>query len=362
MKKNLLFVIIFSFLMMSLWAQTAIPEDVYRQIDAALAEDSLPKVEAILTASATAKWYPKLESYVLKKARQMVIENRLDMAKSVALAVIDNNLDNKEAVDLYQSVKTAIVKRDTEQKAAADAALVAEYKQKVAEPKVTQEIAKTYKTATNAATGRKVYLDQEFNNHYSTISWDMLFGLGNGSFTISPDSKDAKYGLSGASSLFYHGEGFSFGADIKGGAMFVALMGEQGMNWSGEGILSLSVNAIGKYLALRGGYAAFDYNAGSLTLKESLFMTPVAGFGFRDIKMGEKGRFQWTFDYYPGHLSESDMIFAGGTEMVFSSVLADLQDFDIMLNTTLKDTLLLSSGGVTNDSKLILAVGVGNYD
>jgi len=78
--------------------------------------------------------------------------------------------------------------------------------------------------------------------------------------------------------------------------------------------------------------------------------------------MGESGRFKMAVDYYPGHFMEKDMLVALGANMGFSFVLAKMQDFDIQLQTGINDVVLLFPSGIQNDVKLILAIGVGNYE
>jgi len=51
-----------------------------------------------------------------------------------------------------------------------------------------------------------------------------------------------------------------------------------------------------------------------------------------------------------------------GTQLLGSFVLADMQDFDIQLQTGIKDSLRIYSGGLKNDAKIIFAIGVGNYE
>ena len=57
------------------------------------------------------------ESYILKKARELLITNELDLAAEISLSVIDHNLDNFDAVALYTSIDTAIKARDAKIKA-----------------------------------------------------------------------------------------------------------------------------------------------------------------------------------------------------------------------------------------------------
>jgi hypothetical protein len=344
------------------YAQSAVPDAVYRQTDDILGRKSIPELNELLSKSSKSAWYPKLETYVLKKARQMVVDNQLDEARDVSNALIDNNLDNLDAVEFYQSVQTAIAKRDAEAKKVAEKEALNEYKQKAGEVKIKQDLSKTYKPVTNASSGKKVYLDQDFNNHYSSYTWDFLLGLANASVTTDSSALSVKYGVSASGSVFYHGEVFSVGADIDGNAMFVSILGNKTMNWSASAVASLSSNGLSKYFVLRAGYTMIGLDYGNTAIASSQFWSPVVGLGLHDVRMGESGRFQLAVDYYPAHLWIDSMTLALGGNMYMAFMLADMNDFDVYLKTGIKDDIFLTSSGIRNDARLVLSIGVGNYE
>jgi len=362
MKRFYFFVTIFLIVSSIVFAQTVVPDATYKQIDDIIARNSAPELKTALAKNSNATWYPSLEAYILKQARQMVIDNKLDNAKMLTLALIDENLDNKDAVSLYESVRDAINKRDALAKKTAEDQSLAAYKQKAAENKTQTDIPKTYKTAKNTNSGKTVYLDQDFNSHYSTYNWDFLVGLVNVNDVLASGTNNLKYGLSVGGSLFYLGQDYTIGADIDGSVMLLTLTGGQTINWTGGAVGSLTANNLNKYLVLRLGYLVLGDNYGSAKVSSELFMTPVAGLGFRDVKIGKTGRIQGALDYYPGHLMTSGMPLALGAQMLGSFVLADMQDFDIHFQTGIKDSVRIYSGGLKNDVKLILAIGVGNYE
>ena len=365
MKRSYFFVAVFlivSSVSPVLYAQAVVPDATYRQIDDIITRNAAPELKTALAKNGNAAWYPGLEAYILKQARQMVIENKLDSAKMLTLAIIDQNLDNKDAVALYESVRDAISKRDAIAKKTAEDQSLAAYKQKAAENKTQTQIPKTYKTATNTSSGKTVYLDQDFNNHYSTYTWDFLVGLANINDVLASGTNSLKYGLSVSGSLFYLGEDYTIGADIDGSAMLLTFTGGQTVNWTGGAVVSVSVNNLSKYLVLRLGFLALGDGYGSSKVASELFMTPVTGLGFRDVKLGKTGRIQGALDYYPGHLMLSGMPLALGAQLLGSFVLADMSDFDVQLQTGIKDSVRIYSGGVKNDAKIIFAIGVGNYE
>lgn len=352
------------FLLLSTWlsAQAVVPEDVYRSVDSAMSEQGAPGLTRVLQNHAGSPWYPRLESYVIKRARQQVAANDLDQARAVSLALVDANLDNQEAVELYQSVSEAITKRDAQEKKQAEQDAIAAHKAQVADSKARAEAEKTFKAVTNPTTGRKIYLDQEFNTHYREISWDLMFGLMNLSYVMDSEREGLKYGLSGSAALIYRGEVFSAAADIMGDGMILALTGESGVNWSMGGVASFASNNLSKKLFLRLGYATFTWDSGSENFEETAFNTPLVGLGFRDIRMGETGHFHLALDWYGGHLMDDDITVAFGADMNITFELANMQDFSIFFRMGLKDTLVLHTDGMKNDIKAVLAIGVGNYE
>jgi len=362
MNKFFLGVVVFLLVSSMVASQAVIPDNVYQKVDSAIAGRAIPELNAVLAESSSASWYPRLESYVLKKTRQLVIQNDLETAKGASLALIDNNLDNREAVDLYQSITVAMEVQARTAEKQAEQAKLSEFKQKATETKIKQEAAKTYKTVTNTVTGKKVYLDQDFNNHYSTYTWDLMLGLANVGYLIDPEGSRARYGVEGNASLFWHGENFSAGVDAIGDIMLLAISGDPGVDWSAGGLVSVSSNAVGKYLELRGGYATFTYMYGSDDYEPFRFNTPLVGLGFRDVLLGKSTRFRMAVDYYPGYLSSDDILLALGGNLLLSFVLADMQDFDVHIQTGVRDTALLLDSGLKNDLKFVLAIGVANYE
>lgn len=361
-KKCLLFSLFLLTSLALLSAQAGGLEGTYRKVDAAIAEKSLSNIEIVLKQTSSASWYPRVESYTLKKARELVILNELDLVKGITLIIIDINLDNKDAVGLYQSVQGAIAIRDDELKKAAEQKAFNAYKQKAAETKVKQDIARPYKTTTNATAGKKIYLEQDFNTDIPLISWDLMIGFAHADLITEMPSQNIKYGLGGSGSFFYNGDYLTIGADVSGGYDFVTIFGDQSAAWFGEGVVSASATKLSRNFALRGGYATFSYDTGSTTKVASMLMTPVLGLGFRDIPVGKKGRFHISADYLAGHLLSSSIPVGIGANLGFASVLADFESVDILFHFDIKDNVFLYSRGPKNDAKLILAIGVGNYE
>lgn len=362
MRKITFLVILLVFLSSVTYAQAVVPDAVYIQADKAMAENGAPKLPVLLSVNSNKDWMPRLEAYVLKRARQLVIENQLDQASKISLHLIDNNIDNIQALELYQSIRTAITKNEQESKKVAEKEALESHKQQVSETKIKQDLAKTYKTVTNTSSGKKIYLDQDFNSSYRKITWDVQLGLANASWILDDSENLVKYGVSAGASLLYRGESFIGGVEIDGHGLIVSLFGDPSINWGSQVIGTVTAVGLSKYLALRGGYAVFGAEYGEQDKERFFFPTPVVGLGFQDIKIGETGRLKTGIDYYAGHLYADNIDVALGFHLMVSSVMAELSDFDIHFCTGLRDSFMIRNGAMVNDVRLILAIGIGDYE
>lgn len=359
MKRSWLAVAFLSSFLGVLGAQSLVPDSIYRQADEAIT--SPEKLSSLLAGSSSKPWFPGLESYVLKKARQLVIDDRLPEAKAATLAVIDNNLDNTEAVDLYQTIEKAEARKQKEAAAAAEKQALDTFRQQAAQAKVKQDVAKTYQSVTNKASGKTIYLDQSFNQHYRTWNWDFRLNLANIDLNLTlPGDTAYKYGLGLDASLVRHGESVTVGGEVDASSSFVAVSGPSTVDWTAGGVLFFS-GAEGHF-ALRTGFRVIDLGLGNPDIEEINFPTPILGFALRDIVMGEGNRFRWSVDWYPGHLYTPGMVVAGGTDLSLAFRMADLQDFDIHFYAGIHDTILVRNADIRNISRLSLAIGVGDYE
>ena len=144
--------------------------------------------------------------------------------------------------------------------------------------------------------------------------------------------------------------------------MLLTLSGEPAVDWSGSGIILGSSDAFGKYLVLRTGFSVIGYTYGSNVIDPTSFKTPVVGLGVHGVRIGDSGIYQMAIDYYPGSLYTDGMKLAFGGNMLLSFVVAHMQDFNIHFQTGIRDTLLMYDSGMTNEIKLVLGIGVGDYE
>ncbi|HPA11484.1 MAG TPA: hypothetical protein PLV73_11780 [Treponemataceae bacterium] len=362
MRRKILLMLVVLLIPFGLFCQAVVPDSVYRETDNAIAQGGVPGLGGVLSKYSAYPWYSRLEDFVLKKARQLVIQDDLDQAAAVSLSVIDANLDNQDAVQLYQSIQRAREDREAERRKEEEKKALAVHKQQAQETKAREEVDKTYKAVVNPSSGKKVYLDQDYNTQYRKTNWDLFLGLAALSHTSDPDKAAIKYGLGGNGSFIFRGEGFSAGADISGEGMILTLSGDPGINWNVGGVMLVANNALSRFTFLRLGYYLFAFDGGSEDYEETSFNTPVVGFEFRDVRIGDSGFFQLGADWYAGHLFDPDIVAAMGFQTGMTFILAEMHSFDVMFRACVRDSLFLVDGGMRNDVKLTLSIGVGNYE
>ena len=135
----LVIILIFSCFSSLLFAQVSSDfftgnDNIYNSIDLAFLNKNSEQVSAILASSILDTNYPKYEEYVLQKTRSLLLSNQLDLIQSMCLAIIDNNIDNIDAVNLYMTVEKSVAKRNARnQKIEEQRKLEAEYVAKAPE-------------------------------------------------------------------------------------------------------------------------------------------------------------------------------------------------------------------------------------
>lgn len=346
----------------ALSAQTNLPDDVVKQLDSAMTRTSVEDFSRVLDRSRSAAWYPRLEAYALRGIRQLVIENKLEVARDMSFALVDKNLDNIDAMDLYQSIQRSIARRDEEAEKAERQRQIAAIKQQTEEKKIREDVNKTYRTVTNTASGKTVYLDQDVNQQYRSFNWEAALGLAQFAIQSDPDFFSVKYGVSLEGGFVSNGENSRAGIDLFGNALFFGLAGDQSLDWMAGGTVFYMPGSSRSYFSLRAGYAMYGWNYGSFERPVELFSTPFAGIGLRDVKMGQTGLMRLSLDYLAGHLFADDIVAAVCASLRLSAMLADMQDFDVHVYAGIRDTILLKNNGLKNDARVYFAIGVADYE
>lgn len=361
MKKSLLCLILCLFALSISVAQTTMAQ-AYEDIDKAFINRSTDDLSKVLS-SLTPVDSPLAESYILKKCRQLVITNEYDFSKEAVYVVIDHDMDNTSAVELYSRIEGASKKHEEElrQEQERKEALARAHQQTLEKARVGVE--KNYETV-KAASGEKVYLDSR-SYSYSNNDWYLniaILNLGIGSY----DSNTAlKYGMGAEAGYFYSNLQMSLGADLGGTINLLKLSGDN------ESIVSefylipqLALNNLNKRLFFRVGLMGSvmndkdDENEPDTVFVES-FISPLFGIGTRNVMLGPLN-FQAYYDYLLGHLADSDIKTSMQAGAFFSFVAAEMETVRLNCKFGIKDTLYVLSDGIDNRFQFSFAIGVGN--
>ena len=81
--------------------------EIYKEIDSCFTSKDEEKLYAVLSRNNKDKYYYLIENYTQKKIRRLIVNNEYVFAMEATLAVIENNLDNEEAVEMYSVISDA---------------------------------------------------------------------------------------------------------------------------------------------------------------------------------------------------------------------------------------------------------------
>lgn len=354
---------IFAFMPGFLFSQESL-DSIYAQIDLAFVEKSSQNISKVLEKYADSKDYYLYEAYTLKKARQYVVENNLVFARDATLAVIDNNLENFDAVDLYSYIDRAILNEEAARQAEENRLRLEAERLAVLNERAKVKIAKsdTY-SSINTASGTSIYINQE--KTFSSNDWNISIGIADllyQTVTKPENYTSLKYGLSLGANLFYKTEEYIVGGEIFGDFEMLTLgSGEQEIISTGKIVPMLSFPSFNKNLFLRVGAvvqglsAKNEFETGSV----ETFVSPVFGVGLFNLPLGQLNM-EMYYDYYLGHLAYSDLKTSMEAGFSVMMPITENERTKIGLKLGVVDTLFIKEEGMDNRAKAIISIGVGN--
>ncbi|MBP5283462.1 MAG: hypothetical protein J6Y93_02210 [Treponema sp.] len=338
---------------------------VYTEIDSAFASKSADSLSKILKANSGSVYYTYYESYTLKKTRQLIIEDDLELARQVSLIVIDNNIENFDAVDLYSYIDKAILNEMAYKQAQENRRRLEAERLAAAQQRAREKIENrgTYQTV-NTKSGSSVYVSEE-KLSFSSVDWTVELGLANFMFQKVTDPAEytsLKYGLALGLDLFYSTEHYVMGIDADVDMHLITMgQGEQEFMTSFRAVPELAFSGLSKNFFLRFGFGAYplasDYK--DVTGSTETFMTPIVGIGFDNIALGE-GKIGLHADYYPGHFAYDGLKAAMefGAQIFVPMAVNDKTKIGLELGFS--DVLFMKEEGFDNRAKGIFGIGVGN--
>ena len=344
--------------------------EVYKQIDSCFSAKDEAKLNSVLSKNVNDKYYYLMENYTQKKIRRLMVNSDYDFAMTATLVLIENNLDNEEAVEMYSVISDAY---EIQRKHEAEV----EYQRQLELARIQKEkekqrgnVEKEY-VAASKSSGGSVYVSGKETKLTST-NWKIQGGLVDLTYLLEKQSdiSSLHYGVALDFDYKYTMENKNvLGADVFAGAQFltIPLSDEEGKTIpviaDVEGAVKYAVASLSKNLFIRLGFnAIITGKSEEAPLTKGVidnFYSPFVGLSFEQFALGPV-LVDIGADWLAGHLFYSDVKVAVGAAINFAIPFAELEKVKLNLNIGLKDKLFLKNEGMENRASVILAIGVEN--
>lgn len=343
--------------------------EIYKEIDSCFANKNEEKLYAVLSRNSKDKYYYLIENYTQKKIRRLIVNNEYDFAMEATLAVIENNLDNEEAVEMYSVISDAYeIQRKHEAEVAHQKELEAARLQ-LAKEKQRGNVEKEYVSAKKATGDGSVYVSGK-ESKLSSYNWKAKFGIADALFLMEKtgDLKTLHYGVSLDVNYIYTLENkIRVGADVFAGVQFLGMAEEKDLVpffIDGEAAIKFCNPNLLRNLFIRTGFnvmmAGESKKAVNTKGVEKKFYSPFVGLKLEQIPIGP-ARLDIGADWLAGHLFNDNIQMAAGASLNVEIPFAELEKVKLNLNIGAKDKIFLKKdNGLENRASLILAIGVEN--
>lgn len=368
--KTFFSVMIFLFASVSLFAVDEYISKIYKQLDKIFQEKSENALNNVLSDNNQDKNYYLIENYTEKKIRRLIVNNDYDFAMTAIIIVIENNLDNEQAVEMYSIISEAYevqkaYETEQEQKRQLELARIEMEKEKQ-----RVNVDKKYVSTSKTDTGKSVYISGK-ETKLSSYSWKAMLGFLDLAWLMESTSglNNLAYGVSLSGRYEYtFPNDVIFGGEIFADGHFLSFTQEKEsiipVFGEVEGLLKFSTAEISKNLFFRLGfggiYTGKDSKAVNTVSIADTLLTPIVGVNFQKIKF-PFANLDIGADWYAGHLfAQSNLNFAMGVNMNLEFAFASMDEVALNLNIGLRDKIFVKQGGFENRASLIFAVGVEN--
>ena len=368
--KLLILSLVFILTANSLFAVEEYVSQIYKQLDQIFIEKSEDKLSAVLEDNSSDKYYYLIENYTEKKIRRLIVNNDYDFAMTAIIVVIDNNLENEQAVEMYTVIAEAY---EVQQKHEAEL----EYQRQLELARIEKakeaqrgNVEKEYVAATNASTGKTVYVT---GKETKLVRYNLKGSMGLADVTWLMDQKSeistVEYGAALELNYGYTTDAKSvIGFDAFGSIQFLSMGNlkdeKQLIPLLADADLSLKyAPAAFPLFNIRAGFGlAFtgktDYQNLFSPIADTIY-SPTIGVKLENIPVGDS-KFTVGADWLAGHLFYKNIKFAMGAAMNFAMPFAELEKIKLSLNIGLRDKVLVKDTGIENRASVILAIGAEN--
>lgn len=364
--KALLAAVFFAAAGSTLFAVEEYVSDIYKQIDTVFSKKSETELNAILVSNQNDRYYYLIENYTEKKIRRLIVANDYDFALTATEIVIENNLDNERAVEMYSSIQDAYEVQkeyEAEQEAKRQKELARIEKEKESK---RAGVEKQY-ISSKTASGGAVYVSGR-DTGTKESGWYASLGFASVSVLTEQESDVTamNYGIAGSYTYEHNIKDIDLGIDTAFDFRFIDL-------GSGDSKIPLFLDLdiipkIGfpkafKYFYVRAGFTALMPGKSKDSVKtynvQDDFFTPALGIQLERLPLGPV-KFTFNLDYYPGHLFYKDITAAMGAGANLAIPFTSIDQVKLSFNLGVKDRIFLKENGMENRANIILAIGAEN--
>lgn len=368
--KSLLLGIIFLLISNSLFAVDEYISRIYKELDKIFTEKSENALSSVLSENNNDKNYYLIENYTEKKIRRLIINNDYDFAMAAIVIVIENNLENEQAVEMYSVIAEAYEVQknyELEQEMLRQKELARIEREK---EKQRVSVDKKYVSAAKTDTGESVYISGK-ETKLSSYSWKANLGIIDLAWILDPNSSvnNFQYGISLFGSYEYtFPNDVIFGGDIFANGHFLAFSSDEEsiipVFGEIEGVFKFAAAKFSKNIFARVGFGSVytGKNDNAIKTKDiaNTLLTPILGIVIQKIPLASVN-VDFGADWYAGHLfSQAKMPFAMGVNINFEFPFAVLDEICVNLNLGIRDKIFIKNTGFENRACVIFAVGVKN--
>ena len=342
--------------------------DIYKQIDLAFSKKSESELSEILQKNQNDRFYYLIENYTEKKIRRLIVASEYDFALAATEIIIENNLDNERAVEMYSTIVDSYeVQKQYEQQEEAKRQKELARIEKQKESK-RSTVDKQY-VSTKTAEGGAVYVSGR-NIKASSSAWKAGIGVASLGFLTEQESKVTarNFGITLNGTYERLLEKITVGGDAFLDFKFVDL-------GSGDSKIPLLLDyeiipKIGfpdffRNFFVRAGFTGIKTGKKSDSVKTekviSDFYSPIVGIQIEDFNIGAM-ELTGNYDYYLGHLFYNDIKFAMEAGANLAIPFKNIDQVKLTFNIGIKDKIFLKENGLENRANIILAIGAENVN
>lgn len=341
--------------------------DIYKKIDQIFIIQSEDQLNTLLSDNNEDSNYYLIENYTEKKIRRLIVNNEYDFAMTAIIIVIENNLDNEQAVEMYSVIADAYkVQQEHEAEL--------EYQRQLELARIEKEkekqrvnVEKEYVSAKNTNSGKSVYVTGK-ETKLTSYRWKVALGLADFVYLHDNSSNinSLHYGPSLSFNYEYTLESKTIiGAELFAGVQPIGMAEEKSLVPLIGDIdvkLKLSPSLIPNMFITTGFGVVLsqkDANQKKTNLIVGTMYTPIVGIKYERISLGNV-KVDLGAEWYAGHLFYDNINFAMGAEANAQIPFADLDKVSLNFNIGLRDKVLVKASGLENRASLILAIGAEN--